>query len=345
MLEQSRISSTPVINNDQVTFVWYGETRPQLIGDFNYWSNERPPIDFERVAPDTWQVSLTLPPDAYLEYSLMVDGKRMPDPLNPNQTVEGMGHINSYFWMPQAKDSPFASVRDTIPHGTLTTHTINTQGYVLGTERTLYLYHSPTSEPTPLLIVFDGMGYIQQSKLLTIVDNLIADHRMRPVSIALIDPGGMGRTVEYACSDTTVAFLIYCLLPAARQHLNLIDKPGSFGMMGASMGGLMSLYTAFRAPEIFGHVLSQSGAFRGDFLFYRSVIHDLITYLPRRDIRVWMDVGLHEWFIDSNREMFSLLTEKGYDVTYSEHTSGHNYPSWRRNLEHGLTHLFPPVHS
>jgi enterochelin esterase family protein len=217
------------------------------------------------------------------------------------------------------------------------------QGYVVGASRTVYLYQPPGAEPCPLLVVFDGRGYLRRTHLPTIVENLAAQGRIRPPALALIQPGGKGRTVEYACSDTTVAFIIRCVLPVARAHLNLVDVaavPGGYGIMGASMGGLMALYTALRAPEIFGSVLCESGAFGADQLYYRSVIYDLIRCGPAPPLKIWMDVGLHEWFLAPNRQMYALLREQGYDVRYTEQTSGHNYPSWRNILWRGLEYLY-----
>lgn len=216
-------------------------------------------------------------------------------------------------------------------------------GYLMDKSRTIHLYDPPTDEPVPLLIVFDGSGYLKKAKLATIVDNLIAQGRIRPLALALVDPGKHGRTVEYACSDTTAAFIIQCVLPLAQRYLNLIDvaaSPGVYGLMGASMGGLMSLYISLRAPELFGRVLCESGAFGADHLYYRSVIYDLIRFGSRPSARIWMDVGLHEWFITPNRDMHKLLQERGCDVRYIEHNSGHNYPSWRNVLWRGLEHLY-----
>jgi len=346
LLECVKAKGTPLINGNRVTFLWEGPTQPQLLGDFNYWLMDKKPIDFEQVSEDQWQTTITLPLDAYIEYGFIVDGERTYDPLNPNRFDDNMGHINSVFWMPQAHDNPLAIEQADVPRGQITTHVIDGKSYIVGASRTLHLYRPAINEPTPLLIVFDGSGYLHHARIATIVDNLITQKRIRPISLALLDPGGDGHVVEYASSDATVGFLIYCVLPFAREHLHLVDtqkSPGAFGMMGASMGGLMSLYTALRAPEIFGHVLSQSGAFRGEHLYYRSVTHDLLEYTPTKDIKIWMDAGIHEWFIDGNREMNALLQKRGYDVIYSEHNSGHNYPSWRNSLWRGLEHLFPLI--
>lgn len=342
LLTRAKAEGTPLIDGDQVTFVWAGR-EAKLLGDFNHWAMEVPLVEMVQVEPDVWAVTLPLPVDAYFEYRFLADGQYLPDPLNSRQADDGMGHVNSFFWMPKAVDTPLGMPQPNVSQGKITQQRIQGYGYVVGDDRTVHFYQPPVTEAVPLLVVFDGSGYMHKAKLPTIVDNLIAQGRIRPIALAMVDPGGQGRAVEYACSDTTTAFIIKCVLPAAQQHLNLIDvshSVGAYGMMGASMGGLMSTYIAHRAPEIFGHVLCQSGAFGSDFLYYRSVIYDLIRYAPKPDIKLWMDAGLQEWFIKPNREIVPLLQERGYDVTYVEHTSGHNYPSWRNILWRGLEHLY-----
>ena len=146
------------------------------------------------------------------------------------------------------------------------------------------------------------------------------------------------RGLEYACNDATLGFLVTSLLPFAQEKLNLIDvraHPGAYGVMGASMGGLISLYAAMRLPEIFGYVLSQSGAFDE-----YSVINDLIRFSDPLPLKIWMDVGVFDFLYDENIRMHDLLQSKGYDVTFTEYTGGHNYPSWRNDLWRGLEALF-----
>lgn len=346
MGESGKQAESPRINGDQVTFIWKGTQAAQVIGDFTYWIDSRA-IPMERQAEDLWSCTITLPRDAYIEYGYVVDGERIPDPLNPQQIRDGFGHVNSIIWMPEAKDTPLIQRKRNVPHGTVTRHTVDGGHLVVGGSRPVHLYQPPVDEPVPLLVVLDGRDYLRKAKLANIVDNLIAQKRIHPIAMALVDPLRQGRVVEYACSDTTVAFFVDHLLPYARQHLKLVDvvaNPGAYGMMGASMGGLMSLYTAMRAPDIFGHVLCESGAFGGHVavnpLYHRSAIDELVEFAPVPRIKIWMDCGLYEWFITPNRVMHALLKERGYDVNYVEQTSGHNYPSWRNILWRGLEHLF-----
>jgi len=297
--------------------------------------------------PGVWAASLTLPRDAYLEYALLLDGQRVPDPLNPRAIDNGFGNTNSQFWMPDWADTPLAEPRPGVPAGQVSEHAVPTRGFVTGAERTVALYHPAAPGPCPLLVVLDGQDYLRKARLNVIVDNLIAQGRVPPIALALVSNGGMARLVEYACSDANLAFLLDCVLPLARAELPLTEPgagPSGWGILGASMGGLMSLYAALRAPEVFANVLCESGAFGADHpehrLYHRSVIEDLIDLVPPPPLKLWMDCGLHEWFLKPNRRMVARLRARGYDVTYHEQTSGHNYPSWRNVLWRGLIHLY-----
>jgi enterochelin esterase family protein len=348
-ISEEHLGISPVIVGDNVTFVWQGAEKIQLLGDFNNWGRNKSLIDFQQEAPNLWKCRLKIPTDSYVEYAYLKGQERFPDPLNPFRAEDGIGHINSYFWMPNANDTPLARPAPNVAQGVVSTQTVVTEGLVSGSDRPLYLYQPPVSQPVPLVVVLDGSDYLEKARLTVIVDNLIAQGRIQPIALAMVAPAKFERRAEYACSDTTVAFVLDRILPVARDHLNLLDVaqyPGTYCMMGASMGGLMSFYTALRAPEIFGKVLCESGAFgahQPDYRLYnRSVIEDLIRYCPPPPLKLWLDCGIYEWFIEPNRQMQALLQERGFDHSYLETNSGHNYPSWRNVLWKGLEWLFPP---
>lgn len=340
---------SPVIVDDNVNFFWHGAEKVQLLGDFNNWGRDKSPSEFQPESPNLWKCRFKIPTDSYIEYAYLQNGERFPDPLNPFQVNDGIGHTNSSFWMPNALDTPLARPQPDVAQGVVSTQTVETSYFVAGPDRTIYLYQPPVSQPVPLVVVLDGKDYLERAQLTTIVDNLIAQGRIQPIALAMVSPAKMERQAEYACSDTTVAFILDRVMPIAQANFNLLDitkAPGAYCMMGASMGGLMSFYTALRAPEIFGKVLCQSGAFGAHLpvyhLYNRSVIEDLIRYCPAPPLKLWLDCGIYEWFIEPNRQMHALLQERGYDHSYLEHNSGHNYPSWRNVLWKGLEWLFPP---
>lgn len=330
---------TPLIDGDTVTFVWQGEQAPQLIGDWTDWQYGKP-LTLSQAAPGVWLHTLTLPRDAYLEYAYWQDGNRLADPLNPRITPDGLGHDNHYFYMPDAAPTPLTRRRRDVPHGTVTRHVLEEE-FLLGGKRPLYLYQPPTEEPVPLLVVLDGQDYRRRARLTSIVDNLTAQGRIRPVALAMIYHGGKVRGIEYACSEAHIGFLLALVLPLAERKLNLLDigaTPGAFGIMGASMGGLMALYTGLRVPHIFGRVLSQSGAFTLDV--HDTVVFDLVRHGPVHPLKIWIGVGRYEWLLECNQRMHGLLVARGYQVDYREFNAGHNYPAWRDGLARGLESLF-----
>lgn len=344
LLERARHAGTPLFDGDSALFLWLGEHQPALIGDFNNWSSERSPT-FVEIEPGLWTARLALPRDAYAEYAFRVDGQHLVDPLNPRDKTNPFGGHNSILHMPAFEPTPLTRRAKGVPRGILTRHTLAPSIFSSDTPRTVELYQPPTDAPVPLLVAFDGPDYQHQAHIVPMVENLMAQGRMRPTALALVPNGGGARFTEYACSDSTVAFLLREVLPLAREHLNLIDfceVPGAHSVMGASMGGLIAFYAAMRAPEVFGRVLCQSGSFgltMGDF---DTVALDLVRYLPTRDITIWMDCGIWELLLPSNRAMHALLKERGYDVTYREHNGGHNYMAWRNDVWRGLEHLFAP---
>lgn len=328
----------PLLEKDRASFVWHGDRSPGLIGDFNNWDEDRP-LCLEESQPDVWTRTLEFPPEAYIEYAYLVDGERVFDPLNVNVIYNGMDAFNHYFYMPEGGPTRLAQYRLGVARGQVIHKKMESASMLMGGSRPVDFYRPPLPGPTPLIVVFDGNDYNQRARLVPMIDNLIAENRIRPVSLAMIH-NSPGRMVEYACSDATLGDLLYNLLPLASKTLDLLDiqeHPGAYGVLGASMGGLMALYTGIRLPRIFGRVLSQSGAFNREF-----VLFDLIRKKQTLPLKIWMDVGRFEFLYEPNQEMHALLTDQGYDIAYREYPAGHNYPAWRDDVWRGLEHLFPP---
>lgn len=340
--QRARAQGTPVIDGEKATFVWRGRRPVSVSGDFRDWSGE--PVPLKQVAPGLWTHTLKLPRDTYVEYAFQdAKGRRVRDPLNPRLTSNGFGDFNHFFHMPESQPTPLAQRHRGVPRGTVTRHLVETHELCVGRQRSVHLYAPPTSKPCPLVVVFDGPDFLRRAKLPTLVDNLIAQGRIRPVALAMVAHGGPARTVEYTCSEATLAFLLDKVLPLARRELRLVDEkrqPGVHAVLGASFGGLIALYSGLRAPEVFGHVLSQSGAFsvwNRDF-----VVFDLARRAPSRPLEVWMDCGHFEALTECNQRILPVLRASGHRAEYREYHGGHNYTAWRDDVWRGLEWLFGP---
>jgi len=339
LLAMARTIGNPVIGGDTVTFLWQGKSAPRLMDDLHNW--EEKPQTMQRAGTDLWSYSMSLAADAYLEYAFLdtETGERVPDPLNPNRIWNGINAYNHYFYMPRGGPTPLILPAEGAAKGTVTRHQVSTKEFVVGTKRIVYLYQPPVKAPVPLVVVYDGPDYLKRAKLNVIVDNLIASKRVHPFAMAMIQNGGPARSLEYSCSESMLGFVFECVIPLAQEHLILTPPGGEpYGVLGASLGGLMAMYTGMRLPQVFGKVLSQSGAFI--LPEHEFVVVDLVRYAPPPVIDIWMDTGRYEWLLDGNREMYALLKEKEYKVKYHEFSGGHNYTSWRDEIWRGLETLF-----
>ncbi len=340
-LERMQKEGTPLIDGAQVTFLWVGKKAPRLRGDFCGWEAEDE-LALKKVATNLWGVTLTLPEDGYFEYAFFDKGERLLDPSNRKTTPNGMGKTNNCFWMPQGQPTGLTTPQRGVPRGTVKTVEVDLGFTVASLTRKVTFYQPPVAQPCPLLVVWDGSDYLRRAKLPTMLDNLIAARRIQPIALALVPNGGKSRFVEYACGEATLMGLLGYVLPEASRQLNLLDihkNPGAFGVMGASMGGLMALFTGLRFPQVFGKVLAQSGAYaiRG----YEFVASSLVRTGDPSALKIWMDCGRYEFLLQANRDMHALLTKCGYSVSYREYNAGHNYPAWRDDLWRGLEALFP----
>ncbi|MBK9123464.1 MAG: esterase family protein [Chloroflexi bacterium] len=349
LVEQAQSLGTPLIDGDTATFVWIGETAPELIGDFNDWgASALGSVQMTQVAPEVWTHALTLPSDAYIEYVFTTDpddpDKSLLDPLNRRQVSNGMGRTNNYFAMPGRQTNVAAEFVSGVPQGDVTRHAIYSPMLLSGNRRDVWLYHPPTDEPAPLIVVYDGKDYFRRANLTQIVANLIATKQIAPVALAMIDNAREDRFLEYNATETVLAQVTELVMPLAYNNLNLIDpdiSPGAWGVMGASMGGLMAMYTGLRLPQVFGKVICQSGAFQYDLTDYPPIVDVLVRGLPKAPVRIWQDVGRFEWLLAENRAFNALLNEHGYKVTFREFNGGHNWSSWRDMLPAALSALFP----
>lgn len=343
LLKRVKKEGNPLIDDDQVTFVWKGKKAPYLHIETRLYQ----PVKLKKVGKKLWAHTETILPDAYIEYffaTKKVNAKTIvKDPFNANTTDTGVGHDNTYFSMPEHKHTNLGIKRKGIQTGTISKHKLKDSFIIPNQKRDLWLYHPPTDEPVPLLVVLDGRDYKQRGRVAHITDNLIAEGRIQPIAIAMLENADSWRTMEYNQGDSIPMLIHRSLLPFAQKKLNLLDieeNQGAYGILGASMGGLMALYIGLRLPHIFGKVISQAGAF---FKFDEdtpSLIHVLVDTLPQAPIKIWQDIGTYDFLYRDNLDMRQRLDAKGYDLTYVEYSGGHNYTNWRNNLPSALETMY-----
>lgn len=346
--DRAEREGTPFIEGDQVTFVYFGVTAPTLMGDFQAWGlgDQAFPTMTEQTH-GVWTTTITLPRDAYIEYAFTTDPEdsdaRLLDPFNRRPVSTGFRQFNASLTMPDFKPSVLKGRK--APKGKVGKFRVEHPLMLLGKKRDVWLYQPPVSEPVPLLVVYDGRDYVYKAHLPQLLDHLIAKKKMRPVALACLQHAEESRIPEYFMGEAVLAVIMRELLPMARKFLNLVDvnaSPGAYGVMGASIGGLMALYTAMRVPHIFGQVISQSGSYHLDLDEQTPLLLKKL-WAPRQPVRIWQDVGRYEWLLATNRQLNAELNALGYDVTYREYNTAHNWTSWHHILPDALASAFAPA--
>ena len=157
-----------------------------------------------------------------------------------------------------------------------------------------------------------------------------------------------GRLPEYspfpgfgpARGDAYLAFVCDTVKPLIDATFHTQPERQHTGIIGSSMGGLISLYGFFSRPETFGLVGSLSPA-----LWYtRGAIYDYIQQAPRVSGRIYLDHGTHE---NSAAAMAQTLRDKGFqpgrDLLYVvEEGARHTESAWAGRLPNALRFLLRP---
>jgi len=216
--------------------------------------------------------------------------------------------------------------------------------------------YSKNAPPYDLLVVFDGDSFIETVPTPTTLDNLISEKRIAP-TVALIVGNAKGmRGTELPCNPTFAEFLNSELIPWVRRSYNVTLDPRRVTIGGCSYGGLAATCAAYRYPETFGNVLSQSGSYwwtpppdpaKPDTFapdVDPSYVAQLFINSPKLPIRFYLDAGSLELdrsgkggsILVPNRHFRDVLRAKGYEVFYQEFQGAHDYASWRGTIADGL---------
>jgi len=222
--------------------------------------------------------------------------------------------------------------------------------------RRVWVYTPPGYDPAAadndLLLVFDGGVYLGDIPLPAMLDSLITAKKLRPtVAVMLDDSSRAARIADLGNQERFAGFVADELLPWARKNWKLTSDPHRATITGSSAGGLASAFVALRHPELFGNVLSQSGAFWRGAAGSDAAPFEWLTAQyaasPKRDLRFFMDVGATEThgamngtapsILEANRRLRDALRAKGYEVSYFEvPNGGHAAEFWRQRLPAGL---------
>ncbi|HKA57564.1 MAG TPA: alpha/beta hydrolase-fold protein [Gemmatimonadales bacterium] len=379
---------------DLVTFLWRAEHDTRnvyLRATLGIPINDGVPRDaFQQLGnTDVWYLTLPAPKGARFLYRLQpnrasdrsiapVTAQR--DPLNrgPKQNCPVEANkfdCQSLGELPEATPQPWLAKRPGVAEGRIERQTIHSALQNVDRDLTVYLPAGCTSKakPCPLVVLFDGDDYLDDNwRGPNTWDNLIAAKKIPPTVVVMVHNLPRRRLFDLIANPTFGDFMAKELAPWARAHYNVSHEASRTIVGGASAGGFAATYLGLVHPEVFGNVLSLSGAFwwspehnggicggicpkPGDTPPVSN--RDATTEgnwmaqvaLRRRPsgARFYLAVGLFEYdragtgagILEETRHLRDILLAQGSQVVYQEFVAGHDGLGWRGALADGLLAL------
>jgi len=202
--------------------------------------------------------------------------------------------------------------------------------WILNNSRNVYFYRHPQAQKnSPLLIFHDGDEYLRLARSRIILDNLIAAQTIQPLNAVFIDP--VNRMKEYWFDDDYLKMIFKELLPELIQ-LKQLDKNSPLGMVGASLGGLISIYALKNYSAKIDFIVSQSGALS---IGKQKIFQDL-EKVQRYRGKIYYDFGSFENLEEIHKKFELLLKEKNIIHQGNKFNEGHSWANWRAHLAPAL---------
>lgn len=338
------VLGTPLIDGADVHFVYYNPhaNHVAVAGEFNEWGRNNDAIPMQRLRDTAlFFHTLTVPGATRLEYKFIVDGEWKPDPLSQHKIDNGLGGQNTFFVVGDFHDPPELEPVAGIPQGRVEEFEFDSR--LLLNRRRVYVYLPNTYDRDrdtrfPSFYVHDGGEYLERARMATVMDNLIHAGEIRPMVVVMIDPIDRGH--EYRINDPYRDFLCDEFVPAIDGRYRTIDDRDQRGVMGASLGGLISVYAALSRPQLFARVAGQSSALQ----YGEDSLVALLGAVANTTIKFYLDVGSYEpRFIPAHERFVALLKQKCWPCLYQEVAGGHNWTNWRAHLKDLLLYLWSPL--
>ncbi|MCO6476154.1 MAG: T9SS type A sorting domain-containing protein [Phaeodactylibacter sp.] len=236
----------------------------------------------------------------------------------------------------------------------------------LNRNRRIWLYLPPGYESSgkryPVLYMQDGQNVFDAATAFAgewEVDeslNRLFDEGDEGIIVVAIDNGGARRIDEYSPwahpsygggeGDAYVNFIVETLKPYIDEHYRTRPEREFTGIMGSSLGGLISFYAAIERQDIFGKL----GAFSTSFWFADEVYTHVASTGKEADMRIYIIAGELEGSgggqVADMNAMYNTLLSAGFseeEVLAISHSDGqHSEWYWAREFPAAYEWLFHP---
>lgn len=221
----------------------------------------------------------------------------------------------------------------------------------------------------PVLYMHDGQNlfdnatsYSGEWQVDETMEMLSREEQLEAIVVG-VPNGGSERLNEYSPfvdpqygggkGNAYVQFLAETVKPLIDSSFRTLSDRGNTGILGSSMGGLISLYAFFYRADQFGF----AGVMSPSLWFAKGAIYEYVESMPFRRGKLYLDAGTREFgnawpevvtararsrrYYASVRRLKRILAKKGYrpvrDMMHVEEKwATHNEAAWARRLPPAL---------
>lgn len=333
-----------------------------IIGPNAHWLSKDRSLPMTKGADGFWSITLgPLAPDIY-DYGYTVDGVAASDPGNRLNLVEVPGDTPAYYDV------------HPVPHGDV--HMIIYQSKAIDAARTLRVYTPPGYETGkqryPVLYLMHGgncceYSWMEQARANLILDNLIAEHKARPMIVVMalgarIGPSEAlepvpsqmdgfkppaGRQTNYDPGNLFETDLLTGIIPFVEQRFRALPDADHRALSGLSQGGIQTVTIGLRHSDVFHWLVPMSAGAenQGDDQFV-EVSRDVVEHpeaLKKNLKLLHFVVGDQDGLHEADKRLAASLTAHGVKLTFQPVPGMHEYKVWRQGLHDTAPLLFRSV--
>lgn len=246
---------------------------------------------------------------------------------------DGVGDFNSLIGQPQ----PATSGR------TLWWPDVRAQA--LGNARPVYVHLPPGYDASPealypTLYVQDGNESITRGQFHDVADAWSVETGSPGAVLVFVALAAQeDRFNEYtmasqgALGDAYADFLATTLVPRVERHVRARPDARARGVIGASLGGLISFWSALRHPTVFEYV----GGMSSSFFWAQDFMIREVQARGCQGLRYYIDSGEPRDNADVTRRMRDVLTQMGCVFEHVEQPGGqHEWSFWKARFANAL---------
>jgi enterochelin esterase family protein len=330
-----------------------------VIGPNAHWLSRDRSLAMVKDADGIWSITTgALPPDIY-DYGYLVDGVTAADPGNRLGLVEVPGKTPAYYDARQ------------VAHGDV--HMIVYTAKAIGSTRYLRVYTPPGyekgTERYPVLYLMHGgncceYSWMEQARANMIMDNLIAEHKARPMILVMalgarsgpsegLEPipsqqegfrPPPGQQSNYDPGNLFEKDLLDDIIPLVDQRFRTLADGDHRALSGLSQGGIQTVTIGLRHSESFHWLVPMSAGAenQGDDQFVQ-ISRDVYEHPERlkKNLKLLhFVVGGEDVLHEADKRLADLLAAHGVKLTFQTVPGMHEYKVWRQGLHDAAPLLF-----